>query len=432
MGTSAKVFGIGNAPAAKVPIGYQLNRVPNFTGAARLVGGADTFLASGSTGLVTFNHFIEAEAPFTRVRLWLFSKETTAAAGITAVVAPSSTDNMAGTDAASRYYPSGSATNNAAYSSTVPYGWRPVTWVGNTSTSLEIGSTAAPSMTCSDWIECESLPAPTGMQRPVLMIRAMYPASQAYTLGSYYTSDLWSPAVGNSFYRRWGCAQTSALDGVGTLSNVPSLGWSSRSGAFIAVEFDYCVPVRSVLAIGDSITAGGGGQSYMYDSWACRAVLGKSTPQAPFQYFNGGMSGQGSSAFITQATAMITNGMTPTDVLIPAFTPNDGSASIYSGQVRHGIIVNLIKKLRSLGTNVYMWIGVPNNGYSGTAEAARVASETWARSLAAQGLVTLIDFCPLISDGGNPARYRPEYYQDGIHPNLAAIKVMAKYVQSFL
>jgi hypothetical protein len=119
-------------------------------------------------------------------------------------------------------------------------------------------------------------------------------------------------------------------DSVNNLATMPSsvLSFDSSNSTnmgmpYIGLEYFYDVPTRSLMALGDSTYESGGWQKYGLMSWIPMAVLSKSTPAAPWTYYNGGASTCHSSTFIPQLEQHIRMGHKPTDVMIPAMSTNE-------------------------------------------------------------------------------------------------------------
>lgn len=402
-----------------------------YTAALRLPGGQSSFISANATTLTSYVK-LEAEAPFTQVRLWFFNKATTAANGFRAIVAPTET-NLRDTQA-NRYSPiQAAAANNGLF--------KPVLF-GGAATGVLPAGVASPfrlGVLASDWLTIGSVPRADGGTKPLLIVRTYQDAAAQgnNTVTSGFTSDLatnWSTASAQPFFRVFQAATLGASDGVTTLANMPAVdyGGSFNWPHFIGVEFRYAVPARAVVAVGDSITEGGGGQAFSFDSWLARAVLTKSTPAAPMQSFNAGISGQNSAEYFQEFDDLLAKGLLPTDAIFAGFTPNDGSPIDASVDARMVALNTRLNTCKAQGIKAYVWTGLPNNGYSGVAEAARVRNNTLIKALS-PSLSTVLDFDFIASDGANPAKFKPGYNQpDGIHPSATLIALLANTLQAAL
>jgi hypothetical protein len=256
------------------------NRVGNIAGGQRSPGNSN--YVSGASGLKTLNIKVEAEAPFTAVRVWIGHKPTTGAVPTwKAVVAP--TETMARDTVANAFTPIVGGTQYNAIASTT-YGWRPVTWNGNPQVVSSLATPPADnpasvntcSYSVSDWIPCNSLSrvdVPGGRPAALLKI-AQVDAAAPYnqlngTLATYYTNR------GAAAYREWITGQTLD-DAVTTLTSLPaSVPAAGVAPFYVWLEFQYTVPTRNVAIIGDSTTESLNNQ-FQWMSWAATALRAKS------------------------------------------------------------------------------------------------------------------------------------------------------------
>jgi hypothetical protein len=366
-------------------------------GMFRRNGGAS--VSTGATSVGTQYYKIEAEAPFLRVRLHFFGKETTACAGITAVIA--ATEVASNSNVTNAVVPIVSGVqSNVAQSASSPYGFRPVTWAGATSCTIPAGTAAAPSVVSSDWIECTSVTPTTGT-RPFLLVRRFAdPVTNSSTVsfGSTTYNTSWLNAASQAYYRQYFPLNLATSNGVSTPTNVPS-STAISGGAWVGVEFDYGIPARSILSIGDSITEGGGYQLYGYDNWTTRAVSTKSTPSSPIVAFNGGLSNQTQTAFSQELTNVLATGVVPTDIIIPNWSINNtspaNSTTMYHTNIAKSQIMNAINQAKAIGAKVYIWTSYHRSTYTGTptALAAFDDLQSWTRSTFADGngMATIVD-----------------------------------------
>ena len=314
--------------------------MPNFTGAIRLAGN-DSYCSTGGNAAISTLFKVRADAPFSRIRLRVYGKEAAASTLWKAIVAP--TETAASDTQNNRYVPIvGGSAFNSAWSSSNPFGWRSVTFGGVATGGIPLGTSARASELVSDWIECSSVPRADGGAGFLSLIRLYHPGAVGNThtvVGNQtpvpYVGWRGAFTAAEPFYRDFSACVFNG-DSVGTLTNMPTIDYSADTnwGFWIAVEFDFDVPVRTVLAVGTSITTGGGGQIYAFDNWSTRAILSLSTRATPIMPFNGGMSGQNTAAFLQGMADLLASGLRPTDVIIEGHGPNDGSPTTALNQTR--------------------------------------------------------------------------------------------------
>ena len=201
---------------------------------------------------------------------------------------------------------------------------------------------------------------------------------------------------------------------------------------WFSVEFDYTVPVKSVYALGDSITAGGGGQIYSFDSWGLRAVNTVSTPTNPFVFTNGGMSGNSSRSFVDQYLREVDSGARPYLTIMPAFTPNDGNPDANSAAAMIANVQQVSAKCQEIGSRLLVWAGLPNDGYG--SDQYRNVCNDWAIDLNNQAThnFDFLDWDLLVGTGASPNKFKSGWTTDGIHPSLTAIQAMSTDLQDYL
>lgn len=411
-------YSAGNESTFKSFTGYGLVEaeiLESYNLGLKYMPSSDSFINNGSNTPITSAFKIEAETSFTKVRVWVQGRND------------------------SQGWKFSAAPTEAAANDTNDRRFKPIKngvvddslWVANqTLPDLVGGSDTAPAMAHSEWVDIQSLPPSTG-SRPFLLCRVYGPATGSYQKSS--GNSAWLSGSSIPYYRQWqvnGTSNDVVTDPTLTtgLVNEYSGAWSH----WVGFEFQSNVPSSTVYALGDSITSGGGGQLYSYDCWLTRACLAKSTPAAPFSPFNGGMSGKNSTAYHNQFLAFVEAGLRPTHVIIPAFTPNDGTPTQASCDARLVKIQTAIAKCKEIGAKIYLWTGLPVDGYG--IDTWRIYANTLAVNLAASDPeITLIDYNAIMGDVANPARFKAGYARsDGIHPSDTGIQVMADTLQALL
>ena len=379
-----------------------------------------------------------AEAPFSRVRLWIMRRSDTASSvtvgAFSARVAV--TETAADTNSDTRYRPIiGGAVQNVPADVSNIAGWRTVTFGGAGTVSIP-GDTnvGLPIWVVSDWIDLRSIPRADGGTRPLALARVYFDATSG---GSSVFSNFssWNTnAAGQDYYREY-FVENYAGDAIGTLSNNPA-GTQNGTGLGLAVhmEFDYDAPVRSFYGAGDSLIASPHVASNgTFDTWLMRAVNAKSTPAAPMVYTNGGISSRVSHEYINALIQHITLGGRPTDVVLLVGSGNDdpakGSAGFaytdWQNASVQSLVMRAIAACSSIRARVYL-VTITPRALALATDNRRKALNTWTRALCATGAATLVDADALLSDGATPARMRPEYNGgDTIHYSAAATALLA-------
>lgn len=416
----------------------------------------------------TFNTVmkIEAEAPFSRVRIWVFHRAAYGCSGWRFAVAP--TDQWAVDTLQNAFHPRQGATiYNGLQDATNPIGWSRATWgaggVSLRGSRLNTGeyvgadrsgmlypgtdfastweqsetTNALGDIAVSDWIPCKSVqPAtlpPSGVARPFLLLRshkaggafakevgAAYVRSGALVQGEYLD---W--AAGLSTSRLWYVRGYTGGDGVENFSLVPASvgvpnGSTTEHAPYIAVEFDYDVPVRSFGCFGDSNT-----ESY---KWPYQAITSISTPQVPYTAANFGMSTCRSLQYFTMLDNVVQRGAPFSDWLIPSHSTNDATNTQLDVDVTKAQILQRVAEAARLGVKPWLWThfyGVHGPVGTNGNDPEVMAYLDWVRALCATGAATLVD----TAAGWVRASMLAS---DNTHPNEAGAAYMAEVFRAAL
>ncbi len=428
---SERLFAFANSRRQVTDATGRSVATPTTTGVDRLYCLNNSNWGNGSTTARTTFIKREAEASFSRVRMWIIKRtdasESTASGNWTAIVAP--TETAADDTQSNRYYPtSGGAAQNTAVNQANPNGWRTVTWSGASSAQITGTSDVnKPLFLVSDWIDCKSVSRVDGSLRPLLLARVRFDATSG-TSSRYTGFTNWSGgATAESFYRIIASEWINS-DGVASLTTTPAGTQYGNFGLTVFFEFDYDVPVRSVYVAGDSLFASSNGSAALeFDGWASRAIYSKSTPSAPIVLSNGGLASRTTQDYVDNGLIVQINaGARPNDVVVLAGSGNDTSAfTEFGNNNARGAVMRALTACRAIGANVYL-ATTPPRAYSGSQETFRQALNTWTRNLCATGAATLFDFDAVLSDGASPARLSAAFNSgDGIHPNQAGTIALA-------
>ncbi len=409
-----------------------LNRGTN-VGMQRPLGMGSTFTAGGgnnTTGMTVGKETVDA--PFTAVRLHVFSKEPiNESSGWEVIVAP--TDQVLNDSTANAFIPQVGGTQynvlaDAAADKSqlaMQYGWRRPQWGGgytdgraSKSGVLRPGSmertqsnlltsggfyTATPGIITSDWCEIKSAPAAADGRYYMLfrVKRAAVPGETAAFAAYGDGNPAYKAAKDLSWYRRRFVTGGSG-DGITNLTDMPAapteanFEWGPCPWAF---EYRFDRPVRTVAACGDSLTEGGGYQAYGYNNWLVQAVGTISTADKPVLAINLGFSTVRFSVFIGQLEQLFAAGVRYTDVILPNVSFNDlntfGSGAVgrdyLLGQVQSRLM-RAVEMCRRHGARVYVMTDPHQDGGNATpSDLFGVAMYNFTLKLGASGLVKVID-----------------------------------------
>lgn len=400
--TSSNLVGVktpGNSPALMgARAGYPA-RAPQFVGGFKPYNNFQ--ITDGGAFLRTAYLKVEAEAPFSAVRVWASTWVAAAVGPYIAVVAPTETMSKANTTLA--YIPQiGGASRNTllpapfvAAAGAVEYGHRTVTWAAASSFSFSApGPTHAnPEFKVSDWIPCASVPrvdvSGIAASRHACMLRVFNSAGSR----SIADSTAYYAELGQPWFRehQMQIHLTNGTDGVTTLTNIPASvpgTITSNSGYSFWLEFMYNAPTRHVINIGNS----------RQDTWP-RRIMQYSTPTAPIAYTELAMPGDTSASFTAAYDLIVTGGLGQfTDVIFQGF---DINTQFWSPKVSADAMqryMGYIKKFRDQGARVFITTDFAYNTFSAANEAGRQVVLAWIRDICSRGLAILVETDPIISD----------------------------------
>jgi hypothetical protein len=420
------------ATGKTIPLGSKgyNNRVANLSGGQRSFGNSQ--FVTGASGVKTNIYKIEAEAPFTAVRVWIGIKNNSGTVPVfKAVVAP--TETMGTSSVNEAYVPKANGTFYNALSTT-DYGWRAVTWDGGSATKTGVlapAATNSASYAVSDWIPCVSLPrADVVGARPAALLKlAQTDAAGVFTqfgsnLSAYYANR------GAAAYREL-ITNSTSNDGVTTLTNLPaSVSATGGFQIYAWLEFQYAAPTRSVVLVGDSTTESA--YNDYVTSWVAVALRELSTQSAPIAVTNLAGSGHSHTEYLLLLDYMLNAGFLPTDIYFQGWSQNGFGGNINSADALIARDTAYLQKLRAAGVQVWMSTSYGVNGYSPTQEAARLKCVAQVKAWAASGLVNLVDTDKLITDysGGVGALKTAYNSGDNIHANVAGQRAMSDLFKS--
>lgn len=394
------------------------------------------YIIGPSNGNNTSYQKMEAAAPFTRVRIWHFSFNPGLTTHWESCVA--ATETAADDTQANRYK---SIVSGTAYNTYATPGFTRVTYNGGQTYGdmTDIGVKDSPNIRLaycvSDWMSVSSIARADGGTLPLLLLRTHHDSTQYNGVSIVSDSSgttpwvTWATASAETFFRHYTGTATASTDGVGTLTNMPSTSQVGATAYHTAVEFDYGVHTRSFAVVGDSITAGGGGQVYVFDAWGTRGIIPDSTTAKPRNLVNIGQSSQISTTFYQSFRDMITGGWIPTDVILAGFSPNDNAYSI-SNSTRLANLQTCIDVCKTIGARIYLTTGCPINGVGSTLT-NWLDNNASIRTLCTNNGYILLDWARLLENSLDDGQWAAGNAQpDNTHPSITGIGLMAAELDS--
>jgi len=447
-------IGIGFSGGGSGLTNSQKNQVAalanNFRGVAK-PGGSNISVFEGYGAPATIMK-LEAEAPFSRVRIWVFHRGAYGQGGWKFAVA--STDKYAVDTVTNAFYPQkGGTVNNAAQTTSDEVGWNVVTWgnaayeFGGHVTSLAIYrsritsgklyssydydqswqqsgvNNAIADAICSDWMSCKSITPspvqPSGVARPFLLLKT-YREAGAFPIEGTSAYNV-PAATAQANYDAWVAATNPASrlrylrtyaggDGIADFTKVPAAagapnGTVDEHRAYIAVEYEYDVPTRSFALIGDSNIEGSAGSGFS------SAIKTMSTLSKPMEVASFGASSNRSVQFLSIFDQAVFKGMRFTDWVLGDFSHNDyPDAYLEIDRVKNQIL-RILNEADNLGVTV--WLYTHWDSEHGAGNAIMRGLNNWTRSICAQGRAKLVDVA---------ANWQDSYSSDGgVHANATGI-----------
>ncbi len=409
-----------------------LNRGTN-VGMQRPCGMGSTFTAGGNNNALGMTLGKETiDAPFTGVRLHVFSKEPiNESSGWEVIVAP--TDQPLNDSTANAFIPQVAGTqynglaDAAADKSLVnmQYGWRKPQWGGGNTdgrasksgvlrpgamerTQSQLLSSsgyycATPGIITSDWVDIKSAPAAAdGRYYMLFRVKKAAVIGETSAFSAYGEFGAQTRAAKDFAWYRRRFSTGHSGDSITTLTDLPAAPtestyeWGPCPWAF---EYRFDRPVRTVAACGDSLTEGGGYQAYGLNNWLVQATGAISTAANPVLPINLGFSTVRFSVFIGQLEQLFAAGVRYTDVILPNVSFNDlntfGNGAVGRDYLLSQIqnrLMRAIEMCRRYGARVYVMTDPHQNGGStSSSDMFGVAMYNFTLQIAAQGLVKIID-----------------------------------------
>lgn len=378
----------------------------------------------------------EAESHFDRVRIHIYTRQTGAATGFTAVIA--ATETAATDTAANMFDPIVGGAAYAALAGAGAYGWKAVTFGGSASGDLPAAAgTYRPAKLTSDWIDLSSVPRADGGVRPLVMCRVYHNGSTggALTIFGQLTSNAsadstsWASTSGYPWSRVWQAGTVTTGDAVSNLATKPAA--LSNASIWIAFEFASRYKGLTVLSVGDSVTEGTGHSWGGYGSWPMRACGLASSLTRPISLVQNGVSGQAGEVYTLAAEDAIT-AHRPTHVFYPTLTLNDGDPSAASLQLARARIQRMLQACEAVNARLVLWSALPNSVFTSGGDALALALQADALDIATAGACDYFDLATIVSDGATPRRLNVADRFDTNHPNNSAQDRLADIARQYL
>lgn len=410
----------------------------NFIGGIKLRGRSD-YQNSGVDA--TSYYKVEAEAPFSAVRIWVLQSELSGTQP-TYKMAVAPTEDGRGTNVDQMYSPiRGGVSRRALVDVNNVNGYRPVTWGGAATVSPAFPSVVnTATMIASDWIPCASLQrvdSDNGRPCLVAVVEQMTVGATSTVGQSGTPNTLTIQAMrGQAYFREWYETRANYTAGVTDLSLLPSTTAQTTAAAAVFFEFQYNKPARNVLVVGDS-THQGANSEYKLNNFSMMAMLELSTPDSPICFMNIAASAATQyqyKQYLTTLLADDANGIT--DVILQGFSGNGtsvmGGATAANAELFIQEQMQTLLALRKKGIRVFMTTGFVY-GYQLVQDVEwRQRIVAWVRETCANGLAILVDTELLTTDySTGMGRFKSEYYAtDQIHPNALGQRHCADLLKS--
>ena len=378
----------GSAPLNTVGFSKPMGVVQSWTAGVLATGKTTT--PSQSRGLK-----MDAEAPFTKVRVAMFQREPTPQRGYAVSVASTETDAVGSLSNAISPIVNGTAHN--VLKGADPYGFSKLTWAGAQRSPVQPGcGVTTPgqgyltnmSSVFSDWADCASVPVVTG-KRPMLVARlsrivdfgdANSNVSTNGTTGSYNRYVANDPTGRLLINMLAGTNGDHAADPTLALNGATYDPTTVSSWQNLAFMFEHGIPTRVFGGFGDSITEG-------YGIWQTPVLL-ISTQKAPCYTANFGCSTNRSAQYLALLESQLRGENYLTDIILPSFSPNEPNT--ITTAMADGYIAEL-ERMRALCAvykkRLYIWTSYAalTTRYAGTSSAAEINRiNDWVRTEAAK------------------------------------------------
>jgi hypothetical protein len=393
----------------------------------------------GSSGLRTCWYKFEFDAPFDQVQHLVGSKVASGTPG-TYKVQFAVTDAIAVDTVNNAWVPMRAG---VAYNDKSANGWKDATFGGAASKQIGLapsqGNNSAIHMS-TDVMNLASIPRADGKPGGILLVKVVQiDTTGGYTQGSS-NSAAWDTARGSMpWFREWFCNAQSSVDGIATLTTLPSgapfNGDYVFPGTPIVTNTASSLPTDLLLFTGDSRKSSAY-MNYRFANPARMAAMSLSTPSHPISVVNAAGSGHSQTQYLALAMDHLTAGVRPTVIHIPGFSQN-GFSNFATFKANNDNFMAAARAIPGLENVKFVldtdyWVA----GYSvGTApETGRQQCIAYAKSLANGSTVFCFDSDTIITDYSNPSvpTFKSAYYSgtsfiggDGVHAGPTGLDALA-------
>lgn len=305
--------------------------------------------------------------------------------------------------------------------------WIPVLFSGSASVSVPAATSVSgriyPGIVLSDPVYIASIPRTDGGTLPILVV-SQYKLSAnvpLWTFGTGGSAGGWaddSNGLNIRSFKKAGDFTSINQGGMTTANAAPERGYTTCPGVFIRARGK---KTNWGLCLGDSITKASNANAYGL-GWPAKIIKTLANDVA-FVTTNAGVAASTTSEFAANAAALIPL-LKPTHVIVPAFSPNNGSTTTVTdadiAQERQDL-VKILDLCEANGAQAIVWTGCPRSTganttpfYSAADDARRVA---WVLEAAASYNAIAVDTLPVLSTGSAPYAFAAGQTVEGLHPS---------------
>lgn len=289
-----------------------------------------------------------------------------------------------------------------------------------TKTLAAAAAVTQPTFELSDPLPLSSTARTDGGTRPLLLLDVQYTtASDGSTAVPYWfrTGSEWGASVsaGNTNGRILG---STYLKGAIALASLPAMAATGNCLVFGFVYWTRGVPVKVVMANGDSITSGSALTTSQNGPWLMKACQSISTPTAPVEFMICGHPGQRETVYAPYGRSFM-NGIStdkalagagvPTHLIYAAGTPNIGATfgASQAASMRQQLSLTVGTAVEK-GIQTAIWTMVPWSATATTPTWTGSSATTFAayNAALANWNVKLLNFNAAVSYPADPTMYQ--------------------------
>lgn len=286
--------------------------------------------------------------------------------------------------------------------------------------------------TTTDWIPLASIPRTDGGTKPLVIVRAYFPAYANLPVYGDGTDDFTNWATRNDG-RIW-ASRAQAVEGVNNPANFTSTTNNSQS-PIVGVQYLVRGKAVTVLATGASNTDGRG--TYLGEGFAMPAIEDLTDAETTYEYANAGWAGQTRSIYTERTIDILGSEIRPDVLVLETGSGNDAPTTITTDIVNEFRAQRgrMIAEARRYGVPVVLWTWLPATEAVrpwGATDALRRAYNTECLELAGAGVV-VVDAAAAVegaTTGSGQVELAPAYTTDGVHLNDAGNAAVADILKA--